>query len=54
MRKQRVDVKMKYYSQDSSDEIKALAERIDYLEKKMRSKLDYLLKEIQKLRDIKN
>ena len=46
-------MKGKYYSSDPSKEVKLLSDKVDYLEKKLRSKLDYLLKEIQKLRDKK-
>lgn len=35
---------------DLKAQIKELEDRIDLLEKKIRSKLDYLLSEIQKLR----
>ena len=35
---------------DHKAQIKELEDRIDLLEKKIRSKLDYLLSEIQKLR----
>jgi Tfp pilus assembly protein PilN len=35
---------------DLKSQIKELEDRVDLLEKKIRSKLDYLLSEIQKLR----
>ena len=44
---------MKPKTKDSkalSDKLEEVVARIDYLEKKTRSKLDYLLSEIQKLR----
>ena len=49
-KERRCSVTSSYYE----DQIKELSSRIDLIEKKIRSKLDYLLKEIQKLRDSKN
>lgn len=45
---------MKHQSTYYEDQIKSLEKRLELLEKKTRSKLDYLLKEIQKLRDPKD